>query len=136
MSYSGAVSPLKVLPRESVERDELPTFEFTGAEVIAEIRRLAQRFPDQKAEGKYVGNDDRPHCIGGRALANLGVPLGLLIQAEGTTLDTMMSRLRIESTYRQRRWLRATQGNQDRGEVWHAAVNQADIWHPESEVTA
>lgn len=119
-----------------VERDELPTFEFTGAEVIAEIRRLAQRFPDQKAEGKYVGNDDRPCCIGGRALANLGVPLGLLVQAEGNGLDTVVSRLRIESTHRQRRWLRATQGNQDRGEVWHAAVNQADIWHPESEVTA
>lgn len=126
MSYSGAVSPLKVPPRESVERDELPTFEFTGAEVIAEIRRLAQRFPDQKAEGKYVGNDDRPHCIGGRALANLGVPLGLLIQAEGTALDTAMSRLRITATHKQRGWCRAVQAYQDEGKPWAAAVQMAN----------
>lgn len=111
---------------ESVERDELPTFEFTGAEVVAEIRRLAQRFPDQTAECKYVGKDDRPHCIGGRALANLGVPLGILIQAEGTALDTAMSRLRITATHKQRGWCRAVQAYQDEGKPWAAAVQMSD----------
>lgn len=136
MSYSGAVSPLKVSPRESVERDELPTFEFTGAEVVAEIRRLAQRFPDQEAECKYVGKDDRPCCIGGRALANLGVPLGLLIQAEGTALDTVMSRLRITATQWQRSWARSAQANQDNGMVWGRAVSTADFYHSGSAETA
>lgn len=129
MSYSGAVSPLKVSPRESVERDELPTFEFTGAEVVAEIRRLAQRFPEQEAECRYVGKDDRPCCIGGRALANLGVPLSLLIQAEGTALDTVMSRLRITATQWQRSWARSTQAHQDNGMTWGRAVSTADDFH-------
>ncbi|WP_078344557.1 hypothetical protein [Mycobacteroides chelonae] len=126
----GAVSPLMVEPREV----ELPTYNFTGADVVAEIRRLAARFPEGVAQCTYVVND-RPHCIGGRALANLGLPLGDLGQCEGTALDTVMSRLRIESTYDERRWARVVQGSQDGGRAWAKAVNYADCVSPISEVT-
>lgn len=112
----------------------LPTFNFTGADVVAEIRRLAQRFPDELAQCKYVDND-RPHCIGGRALANLGVPLAVLRQSEFNALDMVMSRLRIESTYDERRWARQAQVSQDNGSVWAGAIKYADDIAPISEVT-
>lgn len=127
---SGNVSPLKAVPRDT----GLPTFNFTGADVVAEIRRLAERFPDELAQCKYVDND-RPHCIAGRALANLGVPLAVLKQVEHTAIDTAMVRLRIKDTIEQAQWARDVQSYQDNGLDWHHAVASADRLHPDMAVT-
>ncbi|MEC4834397.1 hypothetical protein [Mycobacteroides chelonae] len=130
MSYSGAVSPLKVEPREV----ELPTFNFTGADVVAEMRRLAAQFPEQMAECKYVDSDDRPCCIVGRALANLGVPLTILKANESTSADTVMNRLRIDATRRETAWARLAQGQQDCGVNWVKSIKYADDYAPMPEV--
>lgn len=95
------------------------------------MRRLAEKFPVQSAGCKYVGEDEAPHCIGGRALANLGVSLVSLQAVEGYPLSTVVDFLGIESDRYQKNWMVETQSNQDHGDVWATAVGKADIRVPE-----
>lgn len=102
----------------------------TGGDVIAEMRRLAEKFPDKSAACVYVGEDEAPCCIGGRALANLGVSLASLQAVEGYPLPTTLDFLGIESDYYQKKWMAQTQSNQDHGDVWGVAVGNADATVP------
>ncbi len=114
---------------------QTPVYAFDGADLVTELRRLADLFPDETAGCRYVGDDDRPLCIAGRALANLGVPLAVLRAHEVSSLPLLLDKLRIKATPSESAWARWAQHSQDMGRDWHQSVVSADNTYPITEAT-
>lgn len=104
-----------------------------------EIRRIAAENPeyvydegDAAAWGQrcYYVRNGCGSCIVGRALANLGVPIERLEEADsrngsGVRASTLLTELTGKSLVAAR-WVQYVQDRQDKGVAWREAVAQAD----------
>lgn len=111
-------------------------------QVVAEVRRLAQEFPDRKAHCVNVRQDTEghwhPECIVGTAFWNLGV--GPTVLAAETAAVNVFANVfpELRDTVRYRymdnvltefpgiKWLSDAQYSQDNGTNWADAVHTAD----------
>lgn len=105
----------------------------TGADVVREVRLLAERNPSfvyELPEGSdqcmYVHPDGIGGCIVGRALMILGVDPVTLHEHEFNSAGTVLDRLEIDSTPEERDWLILVQAHQDEYEPWGEAVYNVD----------
>lgn len=94
------------------------------------VRAVAAGRPDHvQASCRYV-QGDVPHCLIGHALAQLGVPLSDLADADtrmelNTAMDLMREVL-PDVPLRTRLWANAVQRHADVGATWGQAVQHAD----------
>lgn len=123
-------------------------YNFTVADVVTEVRKLAAERPDFNYKAQpglepsdmggcsYVGRDrydpEGEGCIIGQALARLGVNHDDLVEREGNLASTAIQRLLGQvvtdvDDFDEDRWLDAVQGNQDAAHPWGIAVANADM---------
>lgn len=99
-----------------------------GAELEAEVRRLAADDPERTAECRYVC-DGKPMCIVGHALINLDVlsvdVLGRNNLKSIIALNGLVGGLGIDRD--RLHWLEDVQHWQDSGKPWAEAVASADV---------
>ena len=109
---------------------------FTSADVVAQVRALAQERPDYvyqrplgnpETECSYLTGADGQGCIMGQALTRLGVSIEALSTIEGENVMAALPRLAVRTTPSDGWWLRAVQEQQDHGSTWGQAVRRADV---------
>lgn len=108
------------------------------ADLIAEVRRLAQDNPDfvyptnKRHEGpSCVYNPEegiygRPACIFGQAFINLGSPVDEDPKLGAGSIECVCTKKGIQFNSFQGAWISAVQRNQDSGIAWGAALDKAD----------
>ena len=104
-----------------------------GAELIAEVRRIAAEMPGhtytpEEGEGSCMyGHHDGPGCIIGWALQRLDpkVYAAVLEGWNGAEVDQLISGGLIDATEEEGVWLTAVQSRQDMEDRWGWAVAQA-----------
>lgn len=101
--------------------------------LAAEVRRLAQKYPDGQASCKYFNGDGTPCCIVGQALASLGADPEQFLNDNELNRHTGIESL-VMSSYgivepdvaSSVDFLVRAQFNQDGGWEWGYAVERAD----------
>lgn len=115
----------------------------TATELIAATRKIAASRPGHVYDPPAVGGahvhdggdcvyslDGQPSCLIGHALEDLGL-LGVAAKAGNeTSIDTLIGRIGLQFTRRQRQWLKQVQTLQDGGESWGSAVADTDENYP------
>lgn len=97
-------------------------------QLVADVRKHAEREPDGIAQCMYFYGRDTPCCIVGHAMFDQGLTRrdlpteGLNVQNE-KGIDSLIDNYEHEA---QLQWLMLVQGHQDAGNTWGDAVAYAD----------